>query len=73
MIGNLMWIITAAAVVGVVANIYKKPWCFAIWMCTNASWATYDFSIEAHAQEGSLFVVYFGLAAWGFIKWTAKK
>ncbi len=72
MIGQLMWIVTAAAIVGVVANIHKKQWCFAIWMATNAAWALYDFSISAYAQ-GTLFVVYFGLSVYGFIHWRKAK
>ena len=72
MIGHLMCIVTVAAIVGVGANIHKKQWCFAVWMVTNASWAVYDFSIGAHAQ-GSLFVVYFALAVYGFVHWGKER
>ena len=26
------WAVTAASIVGTVANIYKKRWCFIVWL-----------------------------------------
>jgi membrane protein implicated in regulation of membrane protease activity len=64
------WFLTGASLVGVVANIYRRRWCFAVWLVTNTTWAVYDFSIGATAQ-GVLFSVYAVLAVWGL--WTWRK
>jgi len=37
-----MYLITLLSLIGVVANIYKKRWCFYIWAFTNFTWAVYD-------------------------------
>lgn len=55
--------------VGVVANIWKQPWCFALWIATNTVWAVYDWRIKAYAQS-CLFAVYAALAVWGLIVWS---
>ena len=68
----LTWLLTIAAIIGVVLNIQKKQICFYIWAITNASWATIDFYKGIPAQ-GVLFTVYFGLAIWGIFKWRQKK
>jgi hypothetical protein len=62
------FLITIAAIVGVIANIKKKKWCFIIWIFTNAAWCVYDYSIGAYWQS-VLFLVYFLLAIWGLIEW----
>lgn len=66
------WAITIASIIGTIANIYQKWWCFLIWLGTNAAWSIVDFSIGQYAQ-GALFLVYFLLAAWGLIKWIKKE
>jgi hypothetical protein len=68
MLGNLMWAVTFASIVGTIANIYGKRWGFGVWLATNLSWAAYDIWIAAWAQA-ALFVVYSGTAVWGLIKW----
>ena len=67
-----MWLFTLLSLVGVVANIYKKRWCFGVWFITNVAWCIYDYRIGAHAQ-GFLFGVYTVLALWGLIKWKERK
>ena len=62
------WAITVASLIGVVANIKKKRWCFGVWLVTNALWAIVDFANGLPAQ-GWLFVVYTGLAIWGLREW----
>ena len=62
------WGLAAASLVGTIANIKKRRWCFAVWMFTNATWAIYDWSIGAHGQ-GTLQFVYFLLAIWGWFSW----
>ena len=63
-------LITIASIIGTIANIYKKRWCFIIWLFTNGFWCIYDISIGAYSQA-FLFAVYFALAIHGLIKWRA--
>jgi nicotinamide riboside transporter PnuC len=65
------WAITVASIIGTVANIYKRRWCFWVWLCTNSTWSVYDFSIQQYAQS-ALFAVYTGLAVWGLICWKRE-
>jgi hypothetical protein len=62
------WLITAGAIVGTVANVYKKQWCFIAWLMTNSAWMIYDFSKGLYSQS-FLFAVYVLLAVWGLIQW----
>lgn len=66
------WIVTVASIVGVVANVHKRGWCFAVWMVTNALWFWHDFN-KGEMYQAALFAVYFVLAVWGLIKWTRGK
>ena len=72
MIAELMWIVTAVSIIATIANIKKLKWCFAVWLCTNAIWAMYDYSIGAYAQS-ALFCVYVALAVWGIYEWYELK
>jgi nicotinamide riboside transporter PnuC len=65
------WSLTAASIIGTVANIYKKQWCFIIWLFTNTTWMIVDFYKGIYAQS-FLFLVYTLLAIWGLIQWTKK-
>ncbi len=71
MIGNLMWLVTALSIIGTIGNVHKKRWGFGVWSITNFAWVLYNIHLGAHAQA-TLFAVYFGLAIWGFIKWSKK-
>jgi len=68
MIGDIMWAVTALAIIGVVLNIKKRRECFYVWLFTNSVWMVYDFTLGALAQS-ALFAVYVGLAIWGIIEW----
>lgn len=63
------WILTILSLTGVVANIYKKRWCFIVWAVTNFSWMIVDYRRGIKAQA-ALFAIYFLLALWGLYKWT---
>ena len=63
-----MWFLTALSIIGVILNIKKDRRGFLLWMITNAGWAVVDFSHGLYAQ-GVLFVVYFALSFWGWIRW----
>lgn len=69
---DFMWMVTAASIIGTVANIYKKSWCFILWFFTNSIWCIYDYVIGAYAQS-ALFLVYVGLAVWGIYEWRVKE
>jgi hypothetical protein len=47
---HLMWLVTAASIVGTVANVYRRRWCFAVWLVTNVLWCVYDVAIGAYPQ-----------------------
>lgn len=64
----MTWALTVLSLIGVVANIYKRRWCFYVWALTNAAWAIIDYQAGIYAQS-ALFTVYFGLAVWGAWKW----
>ncbi len=68
----MTWILTLLSLIGVIANIYKKKWCFIIWMFTNLAWCIIDFHYKIYAQS-ALFFVYFILAITGLIKWSKEK
>ncbi len=63
------WGLAIASLVGVILNIYKMKSCFIIWAVTNLLWAAVDFYYGIYAQA-ALFMVYFGLAIFGMIKWS---
>lgn len=65
------WLVTLAAIVGVVLNIKKKRLCFWIWAVTNASWCVIDLMKGIYAQS-FLFFIYFLLAIWGIVEWGKK-
>jgi len=64
-------LVTIASLVGTVANIYKKQWCFIIWLATNAIWCGYDFYKGLYSQS-ILFFIYFLLAIWGLRQWRKR-
>ena len=66
------WIVTLAAIVGVIAYIYKLRWCFWIWLCTNTLWMIIDFRAGLYSQA-FLFAVYAVLAVWGLVQWARER
>lgn len=69
---NFTYIVTAISIIGTIANVYQKRWCFIIWLFTNSFWCIYDASIGQYAQA-VLFAVYFALAIAGLVKWGKKR
>jgi hypothetical protein len=63
-----MWAVSAASLIGTLANVHRRRWCFGVWVVTNACWTAYDIHKGAHAQA-ALMATYFGLSIWGLIKW----
>jgi len=60
--------LTLASLVGVVANIYQKQYCFIIWAFTNFTWMIVDWRAGL-PEQSALFAIYFLLAIWGLYKW----
>jgi len=69
----LDWTISVSilSLIGVVANVYKKKWCFILWIVTNAFWCVWDFK-EGILSQAILFFVYWLLAIWGLYKWAKE-
>jgi hypothetical protein len=65
-------IVTIVSIIGTVANIFKKRWCFIIWIFTNGFWMCYDWYKGLYSQA-LLFAVYLGLAVYGLIRWNSDK
>lgn len=61
-------LITISSLIGTIANIYKKSWCFIIWLFTNVTWCVYDFSKGIYSQS-ILFFMYTCISVWGIYKW----
>ena len=68
---HAMWLVTVASLIGTVANIYQRRWCFWVWLGTNIAWAAYDAWIGAVAQA-ALMAVYACLSVWGLLTWRRK-
>lgn len=65
---NWTYALTAASIIGTVANIYKKRWCFIIWLFTNGAWMIVD-AYNGLYSQAILFAVYVVLAIVGIAKW----
>ena len=67
----MYWVISIAALVGVVLNIHQHVGSFWIWSVTNAVWAFADWTHGLPAQA-ALQAVYFALSLYGIWAWTRK-
>lgn len=67
-IGDLMWLVSGLSLAGTLGNIYKRRWCFWLWLVSNSCWCAYDASIGAWAQS-ALMLVYAVLAIIGLLQW----
>ena len=66
------YIITAASIVGTVANSLQKRWCFYVWLCTNSFWCIYNVLNGSYAQA-LLYAFNFAMAILGLIKWRKNR
>ena len=64
----IAYFVTAASIVGTVANSYKKRWCFYVWLCTNAFWCIYN-AVSGQTAQALLYVFNFIMAIVGLIQW----
>jgi len=78
MIRYLPHLISIAAIVGTVANIYKMRVCFLIWLFTNLAWCIINIGQargwwrlkQSNYAQAWLYLAYAGLAVMGMIKWA---
>ena len=67
----IAYLITAASIVGTLANSFGKRWCFYVWLCTNAFWVIYNVTVGSYAQA-LLYVFNFVTSIIGLIKWKGR-
>ena len=65
---SIAYLVTAASIIGTIANSLQKRWCFGVWLCTNAFWCVFNVVNRSYAQA-ILYAVYFILALVGIVKW----
>lgn len=63
------WWITVTSLIGTIANIYKRRWCFWIWLVSNSCWAVIDWRHGLDAQA-VLMLIYVLLAVWRLLQWA---
>lgn len=68
----IAYFVTAASIVGTVANSLQKRWCFWVWICTNTFWTVYNIISESYAQA-LLYAFNFIMAVIGLVKWRQKE
>jgi nicotinamide riboside transporter PnuC len=64
----MTWLVASASLFATWLNVRRVRACFAIWFCTNVTWAFYDFTHGLPAQ-GALMCVYACLAVYGWRAW----
>lgn len=68
----IAYAVTAASIVGTIANSFQKRWCFWVWGCTNTFWCVFNIISGSYAQA-VLYAFNFVMAVIGLIKWKEKK
>ena len=63
------WGIVVFSIVGTIANIKKKRWCFIVWLFTNSAWLAYSIMTEQYSRA-ILDAIYLCFAVHGLIQWT---
>jgi len=66
------WIIAMASIIGTIANVCKKKWCFYVWFVTNSFWCIYDLYLGLYSQA-LIYFIYVILAVWGLLSWRRDK
>ena len=66
------YLITAASIVGTVANSLQKRWCFWVWLCTNAFWIVFNVINKSYAQA-LLYAFNFAMSILGLKKWRKEQ
>lgn len=69
---NIAYFITAASIVGTVANSLQKRWCFWVWICTNTFWCAFN-TVNGQYAQSLLYAFNFAMAVLGLVKWKKKQ
>lgn len=64
----ITWIVGGISLVGTIANMKQKKWCFVMWMVGNSYWMYYSISRGLYPRA-VLDAIYLGLAVYGFFEW----
>lgn len=64
----IAYFVTAASIIGTVANSFQKRWCFWVWIFTNTFWCVYNVIFGSYAQA-LLYAFNFAIAIVGLVKW----
>ncbi len=64
----ITWGLAAVSLVGVLANIHQRRWCFFIWCFTNTGWITVFLYLGVYAHA-ALSGVYLLTSLYGIVKW----
>ena len=67
----ITYIVTAATMIGTIANSLQKRWCFDIWAVTNTFWLVYNMVIGQHAQ-GLIYALNLIMSVVGLVQWKRK-
>lgn len=68
----IAYLVTAASIVGTIANSLQKRWCFYVWAVTNTFWMLYNAYNTPYAQS-LLYVFNLVMAVVGLRKWKGKR
>lgn len=68
----VLWTVTVASIIGTIANVQQKRWCFKVWLCSNAYLVAYNAYVGCYPQA-VLFTVYAGLSIWGILAWKSSQ
>ena len=67
----LTYIVTAATMIGTIANSLQKRWCFYVWAVTNTFWMIYNMTIGQYAQ-GLIYCLNLILSVVGLVRRKRK-
>ena len=67
----LTYIVTAATMIGTIANSLQKHWCFYVWAVTNTFCLIYNMTIGQYAQ-GLIYTLNLILSVVGLARWKRK-
>jgi len=69
----MLWVywLLIPVVIGNIGNIYKRWWCWPIWITADIGYIIANEMIHQHAQT-AMFVLFIGMNVWGLIEWKRK-
>lgn len=68
LVEKLTWALAFVSLIGVLANIHKRRWCFFVWCFTNTGWMAVFLYLGVYAHA-ALSGVYLATSIYGIVKW----